>query len=347
MQFRGDAAGRADPRMTVSALSLLIASTAMPTPQPTALPGPIIYQQQAPAPTPPPGAGVTDPAPQAPPETPPSTPADTANPPPPAPGDDIVVTGESRPPPGDPMEKVNEKSFEAVQAVDKAVVGPMAETYKQAVPSPVRSGLRNFLSNLGEPVNALNFLLQLKPGKAAETVGRFAINSTVGVAGIVDVAKRKPFNLPRRTNGFANTMGYYGVGPGPYFYLPLVGPTTLRDALGDGLDRLVLPIAVGSPFNNPAYVIPAKVIDSLDGRAEYEAEVKQIRAQSDPYAAVRDVYLCRRQAEIDTLRGLETMPCVLGATKPDKDKAPGAAEAPAAEVPPAEAPPAGAETVPN
>ncbi|AHE56351.1 MlaA family lipoprotein [Sphingomonas sanxanigenens] len=325
--------------MTVSALSLLIASTAMPMPQPAALPIPVIYQQQAPAPTPPPGAGVTDPAPQTIPETPPPPPADTADAPPPATGDDIVVTGESRPPPGDPLEKVNEKSFEVVQAVDKAVVGPMADTYKDAVPGPVRKGLRNFLSNLGEPVNALNFLLQLKPGKAAETVGRFAINSTVGVAGIVDVAKRKPFNLPRRTNGFANTMGYYGVGSGPYFYLPLVGPTTLRDAVGDGLDRLVLPLAVGSPFNNPAYVIPAKVIDSLDSRAEYEAEVKQIRAQSDPYGAVRDVYLCRRQAEIDTLRGRETAPCVIGATKPGEDADGAADEAPAG----AEAPPADAE----
>ncbi|MGF7148645.1 phospholipid-binding lipoprotein MlaA [Sphingomonas zeicaulis] len=323
--------------MTVSALSLLVASTAMPMPQAAALPEPIIYQQQAPAPAPPPGTGVTDPPAQ--PTTTAPPPSDTAGAPPPPDGDDIVVTGESGPPPGDPMEKINEKSFEAVQAVDKAVVGPMANTYKEAVPSPVRKGLRNFLSNLGEPVNALNFLLQLKPGKAAETVGRFAINTTVGVAGIVDVAKKKPFNLPRRTNGFANTMGYYGIGPGPYFYLPLVGPTTLRDALGDGLDRLVLPLAVGNPFNNPAYVIPAKVIDSLDQRAEYDAEVKKIRAQTNPYAAVRNVYLCRREAEIEALHGREPERCEIDPAASDEDEAPPPAAEPPAAIPPGGAAP--------
>lgn len=315
--------------MTVSALSLLIASTAMPLPQPAALPEPIIYQQQAPAPAPPPGAGVIDPAE---PVTPPPV-VPTLDTPPPATGDDIVVTGSSPAPPGDPMEKVNEKSFEAVQAVDKAVVGPMADTYQQAVPSPIRSGLRNFFANLGEPVNALNFLLQLKPGKAAETVGRFAINTTVGIGGVMDVAKRKPFNLPRRTNGLANTMGYYGIGPGPYFYLPLVGPTTLRDALGDGLDRLILPLAVGAPFNSAAVVIPAKVIDSLDERAEYDAELQKIRAQANPYAVVRDVYLCRREAEIEALHGRESEPCELVEAKRKRKKDTEAPAAPAAESP--------------
>ena len=311
--------------MTVSALSLLIATTAMPVPQPSARPLPVIYQQQAPEPVPTPGAGVIEP-----PADSPVSPADTTAAPPPDTDEDIVVTGESRPPPGDPMEKVNEKSFEAVQAIDRAVVGPVANTYQEAVPSPIRSGLRNFLRNLGEPVNALNYLLQFKPGKAAETVGRFAINTTVGVAGVMDVAKRKPFHLPYRANGFANTMGYYGIGPGPYFYLPLAGPTTLRDALGDGLDRLVLPLAVGAPFNNPAYVIPAYVISSLDSRADYEAEVKVIRAQQNPYAVVRDVYLCRRAAEIEALHGRESPPCELTEAKRKKRNA---EEQPAAESP--------------
>src|SRR3546814_7125122 len=71
------------------------------------------------------------------------------------------------------------------------------------------------------PINFLNFLFQFKIGKAVETVGRFAINSTIGVAGIFDVAKKPPVNLPYRPNGFANTLGFYGVEPGPYFFLPL------------------------------------------------------------------------------------------------------------------------------
>src|SRR3546814_4173394 len=97
--------------------------------------------------------------------------------------------------------------------------------------------------------NFLNFLLQFKIGKAAETLGRFVVNTTFGVGGLVDVAKTKPFNLPYRRNGFANTLGFYGVEPGPYFYLPLVGPTTLRDMAGNGIALLVLPTTVGAPFN--------------------------------------------------------------------------------------------------
>src|SRR3546814_16310736 len=79
-------------------------------------------------------------------------------------------------------------------------------------------------------------MLQFKPGKAMETAGRFTINTTLGVAGLFDVAKRKPFFLPYRPNGLANVLGYYGVGPGPYLSLPIAGPPTLRDITGDTWD---------------------------------------------------------------------------------------------------------------
>ena len=143
----------------------------------------------------------------------------------------------------------------ASQAVDKAVIGPVARAYGESVPRPIRKGLRNFLFNLREPVVFLNYMLQLKPGKAAETVGRFAINSTIGIAGVLDQAKRKPFNLPRRRNGFANTMGYYGVKSGPFFYLPLIGPTTLRDFFGTVVDQVELDLHAGQrPFEIEAGV---------------------------------------------------------------------------------------------
>jgi phospholipid-binding lipoprotein MlaA len=216
--------------------------------------------------------------------------------------DEIIVNGVNRSTPGDPLEVVNEQSYEVTQALDKAVVGPAASAYKAVLPKPVRSGLRNFFNNLAEPIVFLNYLLQLKPGRGAETVGRFAINSTIGVAGLVDVAKKRPFNLPLRRNGFANTLGYYGVKPGPFLYLPLIGPTTIRDLFGLGLDRLVLPTAVGKPFNQPAYAIPASIIGSLDYRVEYDAELKKVREADNPYAASRARYLKSRQAEIDALK---------------------------------------------
>lgn len=214
----------------------------------------------------------------------------------------IVVSGE-RSSKQDPMQSVNQASYDAVQAVDDAVIAPVARVYEKGVPRPIRMGLRNFLRNLTEPIVALNFLLQLKPGKAAETVGRFAINTTIGVGGVIDVARSKPFNLPYRRNGFAYTMGYYGIGTGPYLFLPLVGPTTLRDVIGLTLDRFLLPVAVGGPLRNPGYVYGSFVIRSLDERAANDELFKRIREESNPYASYRELYLKSRQAEIDALKG--------------------------------------------
>ena len=217
---------------------------------------------------------------------------------------DIVVEAYRRKDSGDPLHALNEKSFEATQAVDRAVVAPVAFAYKRHIPEPVRDGLRNFLKNLREPIVFVNFLLQLKPGKAAETAGRFALNSTVGVAGLVDIARRRPFNLPRRPNGFADTLGYYGVKPGPFFFLPLVGPTTLRDAIGGIADRALLLGAIGAPFNRPTYTVPATVLGTLDRRIEFDEDLKRIRDETaDPYVSRRTFYLCKRQAEIDALHG--------------------------------------------
>ncbi len=216
---------------------------------------------------------------------------------------EIVVTGKSLHTPGDPLEGINAKSFALTQDIDRAIVKPMAMTYRSLLPNPVRDGIRNLINNLREPVAFLNFLLQLKPGKAAETAGRFTINSTIGVAGLVDFAKRKPFKLPRRPNGFANTLGYYGVKSGPFLFLPIVGPTTLRDFIGDGIDRLVLPVAIGKPFNQPVYGIPIYVFSSLDQRAEFDEKLEEMHKDSDPYARTREDYLRSRQAAIDALHG--------------------------------------------
>ena len=216
---------------------------------------------------------------------------------------DIVVTGAERAPPGDPFENLNAKSFEAVQSVDKAVVEPVAKAYNKGLPKPVRKGFRNFFANLQEPVVFAAYMLQLKPGKAMETAGRFTINSTLGLVGLFDVAKRKPFFLPYRPNGLANVLGYYGVGPGPYMYLPIVGPTTLRDIIGDTVDKMAVPFLIGKPFTQPAYVIPATILNQLGERAAFDDTVQQIRKEDDPYAAYRALYLKQRKAEIEALHG--------------------------------------------
>jgi phospholipid-binding lipoprotein MlaA len=217
--------------------------------------------------------------------------------------EDIVVTAQPTPK-EDPLKQVNETTYKVAEAADNAIVGPAAMAYKETLPNPVRKGIHNFLYNIGEPVVAVNFLLQLKPGKAIETVGRFAINSTIGVAGLFDVAKKKPFHLPHRVNGFAYTMGYYGVKPGAYLYLPLIGPTTVRDVTGRLMDLAFLPAVVGAPFNNPYYTLPSGVIYALDDRVLFDDKLQELRNGDRPaYAALRDYYLTKRQAEIDELRG--------------------------------------------
>ncbi|MCL6250700.1 VacJ family lipoprotein [Altererythrobacter sp. KTW20L] len=218
------------------------------------------------------------------------------------PGDIIRVQGTVLDTPGDPLENLNAQTFELTQKVDQAIVGPIAGVYEDDLPKPVRNGLRNVLRNLLEPVNFLNFILQLKPGKAFETLGRFALNTTAGFGGLFDVAATEQFNLPYRRNGFANTLGYYGVGPGPFMVLPLVGATTLRDLVGNTLDQAVVPFIVGPPLDTPYYAIPAYTVNSLQYRIEVDERLAAIRASDDPYMATRESYLCLREADIAKLR---------------------------------------------
>lgn len=234
-----------------------------------------------------------------------------------APSDEIVVKGRARSR-DDPLVGINAKSFAISQAVDDAVVGPVSRTYSKVLPRPVRSGVHNFLSNLHEPVVAINYLLQLKPGKAAETLGRFALNTTVGVAGLFDMAKRRPFRLPFRPNGFANTLGYYGVKPGPYIFLPIVGATTPRDLFGLMIDRAMHPFAVAGGSPTSGYSLPTGVLHTLDRRSEFEGELAEIRRTDDPYVARRTAYLAKRRAAIERLHGRTAAPSE-GATKvPDR-----------------------------
>lgn len=244
---------------------------------------------------------------------------------------EALVRGHPRHASGDPLEGLNRRFFRLNDKLDHAIFRPAALGYKHAVPRPVRSGLRNFFSNLAEPIVFLNFLLQLKPGKAVETAVRFGVNSTVGLAGTIDVARKKPFYLPHRDNGFGSTLGRYGVGPGPYLYLPFAGPTTLRDLLGGQVDRLVLPFTVQQPpFDKYEYQIPKAVITGLDARAEADDELQALFSGAvDPYATLRSVFLQNRKGEIEVLRHPHAF-AAAAAARGVSDPATGQAPAPAA-----------------
>lgn len=216
---------------------------------------------------------------------------------------EIVVSSSYRHAKGDPLERVNALSFALTQKVDDAITAPASRAYKQVVPKPLRSGFRNFLNNLREPVVFVNYVLQLKPSKAAETVGRFALNSTLGLGGVIDVAKRCPFNLPWRPNGFSDTLGVYGIGNGPFIFVPLIGPTTVRDLVGGAVDRLASPFALGGPFRSKPYLIGTNVYRVLDRRAEQEDELARVKASDDPYAARRDLFFEKRRKRLERVKG--------------------------------------------
>lgn len=256
-------------------------------------------------------------------------------------GNEIVVSHRA-PSAADPVEAVNVESYKVVTAVDKAVIEPVAHGYMSFVPEPVRDGIHNAVDNLDEPIVFVNFMLQLKPGKAAETVARFVINSTLGIGGLFDIAKRKPFNLPRRSNGLADTLGYYGVGPGPYLFLPLIGATSLRDLIARPIDLSILPVMFPKPFSDPKVALAKGIASSLDERVQMDPAIKAIRASDDPYAAMRSYYLRRRAAEIDVLKGKRAdanVPYILEKTQAAAPASPGntAATVPACAVPPAPA----------
>jgi phospholipid-binding lipoprotein MlaA len=209
--------------------------------------------------------------------------------------------------PGDPMEGFNRRMYRVNGTLDRLFIRPAAMGYKHALPRPVRSGLRNFFSNLSEPVVFVNYLLQLRIGKAVRTVGRFTINSTIGMGGLFDIAKRRGFNLPHHRNSFGDTLAWYGVGPGPYVFLPLVGPSTLRDVLGGPFDDAFVPVLILSklsvtPFNDWRFIAASSVIPGLDLRAESDPELKALNASAvDPYASLRSAWLQNRAAEVAEL----------------------------------------------
>jgi phospholipid-binding lipoprotein MlaA len=239
--------------------------------------------------------------------------------------------------PGDPLEHFNRHMFKIHQGIDHAAIRPLAMGYKHVVPKFLRSGFRHMLSNLFEPIVFLNDLLQLKPGRAVKTLARFVINTGYGVGGLIDVAKNHEVGLPYRHNGFGDTLGYYGVKPGPYLFLPLVGPTDLRDVFGGQVDGAVLPVAIGYPFNEASYQISSGVVGGLDQRAEADGDLKSLFDTAvDPYATLRSVYLQYRAGEI---AGLHNKPIVT--TEPGEelqdplaDPAAGAASVPSGSTPP-------------
>lgn len=198
----------------------------------------------------------------------------------------------------DPWERTNRKFFNLHQKIDRAALRPAALGYKSAVPRPLRTGLRNAIRNLTEPVVFVNDVLQAKPGRAARTFTRFVGNSVFGIAGLWDIAGKT--GLPHRDNGFGLTMARYGVKPGPYVFIPLMGPSTQRDVVGSGVDFATDPFTWIKVPGRVIFGATRVVVGGLDTRAELDPQLEQINSTAtDPYATLRSLYLQNRQASVD------------------------------------------------
>jgi phospholipid-binding lipoprotein MlaA len=193
--------------------------------------------------------------------------------------------------PTDPWEVYNRNVFEFNERADEYVIKPLAQGYTKVVPEPVRDCIGNIFRNLGDVGTAVNNLLQGKPFQASSDICRVAINSTVGLLGCFDVATK--VGLTRNNEDFGQTLGRWGLEPGPYFVLPLLGPSSLRDTLGRGADIYTDPV---SYINQDAYQIAAQALRVIEVRAGLLAATRLLEgAALDKYQFVRDGYLQRRR----------------------------------------------------
>ncbi len=254
--------------------------------------------------------------------------------------------------PKDPYEKFNRAMFTFNDAVDKAALKPAATAYKKVLPSFVQTGISNFFGNLHDVWSGANNLLQGKGGDGLSDLTRFALNSTLGLAGVLDIASDA--GLRKHNEDFGQTLGHWGVKSGPYLMLPLLGPSTVRDTLALPIDIAADPWGYKKPVAGRNLGTIVRVVD--ERAAVLDASNLMEEAALDRYEFVRDGFLQRRESRIydgeappkakddgadDKGQDGAAKP---GADKPAADKPVAdqpAAEKPAADKPaPAEAPPA-------
>ncbi|MGQ0523345.1 MAG: MlaA family lipoprotein [Betaproteobacteria bacterium] len=193
--------------------------------------------------------------------------------------------------PRDPLEPVNRGIYTFNEAVDTTLLKPAAELYRGLVPRLVRTGVSNFFSNINDVIVALNNLLQGKVTNAASDTGRVVVNSTIGLLGLFDAAT--PLGLPKNNEDFGQTLGWWGVGDGPYIVLPIFGPSNVRDTFGLIVDTLTDPISYIEPTRDRNIVMGVRAVNR---RSELlEASKILETAALDPYQFVRDAYLQRRR----------------------------------------------------
>lgn len=198
----------------------------------------------------------------------------------------------------DPFEPANRAMFEIHEVADRFVLQPVAEAYRDILPQPVRNGIRNALGNLRAPVILANDLMQGNFSRARITLGRFMVNSTLGLAGFLDVAR--DWGVPGHSEDFGQTLAVWGAGEGFYMFVPLLGPSSPRDLVGQGVDLAINPLTwlgQGAAVDAAGWTrLGLTVVDTREALLE---PIDQLRATSlDPYSTLRSAYRQRRDFEI-------------------------------------------------
>jgi phospholipid-binding lipoprotein MlaA len=193
----------------------------------------------------------------------------------------------------DPFEPVNRVVWDFnYEILDRFLVKPLTKGYIYVTPQFVRTGLLNASENLSEPASAVNNLLQGKGNDSLVSVGRFLVNSTVGIVGIFDVASE--LGLERKEEDFGQVLGVWGVGTGPYLMLPALGPSDFRSFTGDIVDNVYWPMTV---IEDP-YVIASNVVKVLETRASLLDQEETLNRSLDQYLFVRDAYFQRLEFQV-------------------------------------------------
>ncbi|MEZ5704040.1 MAG: VacJ family lipoprotein [Burkholderiaceae bacterium] len=200
--------------------------------------------------------------------------------------------------PRDPFEPFNREVYAVNDAVDRAVLKPVATAYTEITPDVVRTGVSNFFRNLGDAWSFINATLQLRPREASENALRFGVNTVFGLAGLLDIASE--LGIERTTLDFGQTLGRWGVPSGPYLVLPIFGPSSVRDAAGFTIESrgdLVQGLS-DVPTRNSLYALRA-----VETRANLLRATSMLEgAALDKYSFTRDIYLNRRESQVEDLK---------------------------------------------
>ena len=199
----------------------------------------------------------------------------------------------THPNPKDPLEAINRPIFDFNMALDRKVVKPVAQAYTNVVPKVVRTGVSNFFGNLGDMWSIVNNALQGKRQETGDSIGRVVVNTFLGFGGLMDIAS--DFHTYRHPATFGQTLGHWGIGPGPYVVLPLLGPLTTREVAALPLDWNANPVgAIGDTDTRYG----AYGLQFIDLRTKYlGADALLDQASLDPYSFTRDAYLQRRRSQ--------------------------------------------------